>query len=331
METPMKIKLFLFSLSVLVLSSVVFGQLGIGNGRIKGSVKDEAGKALAGAKVLITNRTYKNTFTSYSDEKGQWSVAGIASGWYEFRVTMEGFPEVKSEMNVSFKNQLTQTLDVTLKKVQDLPKNAPISKNNAFAVFVNEGNELYRQKQFGESAAKYEQALKTNPSEYSVNINLGNCYLEMKEYDKAVDAYQKYLAGIKADKGSWNGQADAARVLSMIGRIYLDQNSIDKAKEYFKLAIDAFPNDEIIPYNLGEILFNQGQAEQAIEYLKIAIKLKESWAPPYLKLGYAYLNRGEYKFALESMKKFVELAPDDPQAPTVRKLIPQLEELAKKK
>jgi tetratricopeptide (TPR) repeat protein len=327
----MKKHVFPFAAVILGLSAALWGQLGMGNGRIKGTVKDEAGKMLAGAKILVTNQTYKNTFSATSDDKGRWSVAGVASGWYEIRVSMEGFPEAKSELNVSFVRQLTQTLDVTMKKVQVPSGKEPASKKNALAILVNEANALYQQKNYLEAAAKYGQALQSNPSEYALNVNLGNCHLEMGENDKALEAYLKFLADVKADKGTWNGNADAARVLSMIGRIYLDRGDVEKGKEYFKSAIDAFPNDEIIPFNLGEILFNQGQADQAIEYLQIAVKLKGDWAPPYLKLGYAYLNKGEYKSALESLKKFLELAPEDPQAATVKALIPQLEELAKKK
>ena len=51
---------------------------------------------------------------------------------------------------------------------------------------------------------------------------------------------------------------------------------------------------------------------------------------PLLRLGYAYLNQGQYDAALSSMKKFLELAPDDPQVPTIKNFLPELEKLAKK-
>ena len=42
-----------------------------------------------------------------------------------------------------------------------------------------------------------------------------------------------------------------------------------------------------------------------------------------------YLNKGKYRLAVDSLKKFVELAPDDPQAENIKNLIPKLEELIK--
>ena len=95
-------------------------------------------------------------------------------------------------------------------------------------------------------------------------------------------------------------------------------------------AIELFPNDEVLAFNVGEIFFNQGEAIKAIDYYKLATTIKEDWAPPYRQLGYAYLNKGEYQLAIDSLKKFMELAPDDPQALTIESLIPKLEEMVKK-
>ena len=82
--------------------------------------------------------------------------------------------------------------------------------------------------------------------------------------------------------------------------------------------------------NATTFLFKQGETEKAIEYFQTAIKIREKWSPPYLKIGYAFLQEGHYKSAEENLKKFLELSPDDPEAPTVRSLLPQIEDLAKK-
>lgn len=305
-------------------------QLGIGNGRIAGTIKDETGRPLEGARISITNMTYKNAFTRTSDRKGQWSLTGIASGRYEIKVSMEGYPDSETVLDVSFAQFLTQRLDVTLKKIAVTAKTEAPTRDQAFALLVKEGNALYGQKRYGEAAMKYASALAANPKSYGVNINLGNCLLELRELDRALEVYRAYLAGLEEDLGGWTGNAEAAQVLATIGRIHLERQDVEKGKEYFKLAIDAFPTDAVIPYNLGEILFNQGQSAEAIEYLKMAVQLRANWAPPHLKLGYAYLNRGEFEDARRSFAKFLELSPEDLQAPAVKALLPQVEDLAKK-
>jgi tetratricopeptide (TPR) repeat protein len=204
------------------------------------------------------------------------------------------------------------------------------AESEALASLLKEGNQLYNEKQYGEAAAKFQEILEKNPKVYQLHINIANCFREMKEYEKAIASYQAYLDRVAVDKGSLKAEPVTGTVLSSMGEISLALANPDKAKEYFKLAVDNFPTDEILAYNVGEIFFKQGQTDQAIDYLKMAIKIKESWAPPYLRLGYAYLNKGQYDLALDGLKKFLALAPDDPQAPTIKNLIPELEKLAKK-
>ncbi|GAI29233.1 unnamed protein product, partial [marine sediment metagenome] len=90
---------------------------------------------------------------------------------------------------------------------------------------------------------------------------------------------------------------------------------------------DNFPEDETLAFTVGEIFFKQGETDNAIEYFLLAVKIKENWAPTHRQLGYSYLNKGKYRLAVDSLKKFVELAPDDPQAENIKNLIPKLEEL----
>ncbi len=101
-------------------------------------------------------------------------------------------------------------------------------------------------------------------------------------------------------------------------------------KPRFRQAIEIFPEDETFAFNIGEIYFDRREIDSAIEYYQLAIKIKKKWAPPYLKMGYAYLNKSDYKGAIDNFKKFLEVAPDDPQASIIEGLIPKLEEMIKK-
>ena len=71
------------------------------------------------------------------------------------------------------------------------------------------------------------------------------------------------------------------------------------------------------------------ELEKAIEYYSLAVQIKPDWSLGHQKLGYAYLNNTDYKAAIASFKKFLELAPDDEAAETIRNLIPQLEKMIK--
>jgi tetratricopeptide (TPR) repeat protein len=328
----MKKEFILSAILIFGCNLVLYSQLGMGTGRIQGTVLDEEGKALQGATIKVQNVRYKNVLTTTSDKKGRWSLVGLASGPYTVAVALEGYEERKEEIMF---NQVTKSAfiwDVKLRRKGEAVTvvNPAKGENEALAALLKEGNRLYGEKQYADAVARFQEFLEKNPNVYQVHINIGNCFREMKDYDKAIIAYNVYLEKVVADKGSLKADNLAAALLSSMGEISLAQGNIDKAKESFKLAVDNFPTDEVLAYNVGEIFFKQGQTDQAIDYLNTAIKIKENWAPPYLRLGYAHLNKGQYALALENLKKFLVLAPDDPQASTIKNLIPDLEKLIKK-
>jgi tetratricopeptide (TPR) repeat protein len=319
--------IFIVSVICFSLSLDLSAQQGRGKGRIRGTVKDEAGNPIEGAKIVAQHLKYETTFTSESDKKGNWAVAGLGSGYFRITASKEGYGTVYQEMNVSQFSKKNPPLTFTIKKVQVADMNMPAIDDEGSIVLFEEGLDLFDQKKYAESAAKFEEFLGKNPTIYQTNINIGNCYREMGEYDKAIEAFNKVLEKVKEDQESIEGDESAARALAGIGETYFEQGNLEKAGEYLRQAVDNFPEDEALAFNVGEIYFKQGEIDRAIEYFQLAVKIKESWPLPHRKLGYAYLNKGNYKLAVDSLKKFVELAPDDPEAENIKNLIPKLEEL----
>jgi tetratricopeptide (TPR) repeat protein len=152
----------------------------------------------------------------------------------------------------------------------------------------------------------------------------------MGEYEKALETYNQILDHIKTEKATYEGDETAARALASIGQTYMKMGDLEKASDYLKQAMELYPDDETLAFNIGEIYFQQQQVDMAIEYYNKAAQINDTWAPPFRQLGYAYLNTGDYQGAVDAFKKFLEVAPDDPLAPTIENLIPQLEAMIKK-
>jgi len=302
-------------------------QQGRGKGRVKGTVVDEEGNPLEGVQITGQHLKFNTMFEGETDEKGKWAIAGLGTGLFRFTATKEGYEPAYRDVQVSQFSRKNPDIDFVLVKAQ--PTGIPALEDEAALEVFEEGNRLFKQEQYAEAVAKFEEFLERNPTVYQVNLNIGNCYRQLKEYDKALAAYQIILKKVMEEKGTYEDDESAARAMAGIGETYMLKGNLEKASEYMKQAIDLFPNDETLAFNVGEIFFNEGKADEAIEYYKLAAKIKEDWAPPYRQLGYAYLNKGEYQLAVESLKKFLELAPDDPQAPTIESLIPKLQEMIK--
>lgn len=329
----MKKRLILFAAMLMGYGLWAQAQLGMGTGRIKGTVCGETGEVLAGAKIKLENKSYKNTLTTTSDKKGRWSLVGLASGAYTITVTMDGYEDKTDQIDYREVTKQAFVWDIKLRAKGSHPEAAPNPlnrENEVLAALLESGKKLYAEKQYAKAVEIFSELLEKNPKVYPIYINIANCYREMPDYEKAIAAYQTYLDRLAADKGSISAEPVAGTVLSSMGEMAMAMGNTDKAGEYFKLAVETFPANEVLAYSIGEVFFKQNRAEQAIDYYKLALRAKETWAPPYLRLGYAYLNKGRYDDALASLKKFMELAPDDPQAPTVKNLLPELEKLVKK-
>jgi tetratricopeptide (TPR) repeat protein len=153
----------------------------------------------------------------------------------------------------------------------------------------------------------YEEFMSKNPGAYQVLLNIGDCYREKGDYDKAVETYNKLIAQSASDMTM--GKTLGAKGLAAIGLCYLRQNKIPEAQDYFKKSIELAPQDENLPYNVAEIYFSNGQADEAVRYFEMAIQIKPDWPDPYLRVAYAYLNKGDAPKAIENLEKFIKLEP----------------------
>lgn len=305
-------------------------QEGRGKGRIRGEVHDEAGNPIAGVQIVATHLQSGTAFTGKSNKKGAWAVAGLGTGYFRFTASIEGYETTYHEVRVSQFSKNNPPIEFTLKQAQVSDMSMSSIKDEGILALFDEGNQLYDQENYSEAAVKFEELLLSNPNIFLVNLNIGNCYREMGEYDKAVESYMKILDKVMEDKGSHEGDEWAAKAFAGLGETYIKKGDLDKASECLQKSIAIFPEDETLAFNVGEIYFNQREIDKAVEYYQKAIKINDKWGLPHLQLGYAYLNKGEYKAAIDSFKKFVEVVPEDPKAADIAVLIPQLETLIKK-
>ncbi len=332
-RTKMKDKnirvVFLISTLLIFVTLISLAQQGRGRGRIRGAVTDEEGNSLAGAKIIAENLEYGTKFETKSNKKGNWAIGGLASGYFLLGAELEGYLPASVKIQVSQFAQNNPPITVVLKKIFIPEASAPV-QDEIDATLLQEGNQLFSEKKYQEAVEKFEGFLEKNPDLYQVHINVGNCYKEMGEYDKAIAAFDVVLEKTREEKNTLDGDEKAAHALAGIGETYIMKGEVETAKSFLQQAIDIFPDDENMSFKIGEIYFKQGEAAKGIEFYDKAIQINSEWAAPYRQRGYAYLNLTNYKMAIESFKNFLELAPNDPQAPNIRNLIPKLEEMIKK-
>lgn len=321
-----KAKLQFFLLLVIIFASFhpAAAQAGRGKARIAGAVLDEQGNPVPKVKIVIELMA-RDTATreTTTNRNGEWVFMGLGSGNWQLTATAEGYIPTQTNVFVSQIGQNPKVV-VTLKKIAQMTESI---KKATDINLIEEAGQLFGERKYDEALALLQEFLEKNPTAYQTHINIGDCYKEMGEYEKAEQEYDLALESAKTDEDQ--GEEMMAKATAGKGDIYVRKGDLEKAQSFFKESIELLPENEILPYNVGEIYFANRNLDEAIEYYDIAIKIKPDWSPPYYKQGLVYLNKADYARAEENFKKFLEIDPNSDLAEQVRSMLDYLEKIKK--
>lgn len=109
---PGSLLFLLLCLLVLLPARMALGQTT--NGSFRGTITDQTGAAIGGAKVQVTNTGTRVSFEATTNDSGEYVIPSVPPGLYDIRVTMGGFETIESRAIELLVNQ-TVTLDYTMK------------------------------------------------------------------------------------------------------------------------------------------------------------------------------------------------------------------------
>ena len=151
---------------------------------------------------------------------------------------------------------------------------------------------------------EYQQAIncfKLAISESSVDSgavnNLGSCYLAIKQYDRAEQCFRKVM--------SMDAENDAARM--NLATVYMLTGQAEKAAELFDSYIQRHPDDLKASQAFATLLLDDGQWKKAAEMLMKIQQQAPELGPVYFKLGEALSHSSNKAAAIETIRKGVLL------------------------
>ena len=177
------------------------------------------------------------------------------------------------------------------------------------------GKAAFTAKDFPESIKQFKIAAEKNPSQDVIWANLGRAYDANKQYDEAIEAYQKAIA-IKAIESNYFLNLSLAQIGA--GKIDDSKASIEKAAALNPL------NAGQAYYNLGATLINRNKGAEAVDPLKKAIELDPKYGPAYFQLGLTLTGLGKLDEAPEYLQKCLDLGASCPDAATAKALVDTL-------
>ena len=282
-----------------------------GNGRINGKILDDQGKPAQNVQVRASRTGDALIMEAKTNEKGEWSLQGMAPGQWNFEFVKEGFDPQR--MQVQIADNRNPPIDMKLTKA------APaVDPNVELQTEMKKAAELQQAGKTADARKLIEDLLVKYPSVYRLHAFIATTYGDEKNYDKAIEHMKivvekepadidlkLFLAELLANKGD---KAEAQKILDSI-----DMTQVKDPVMFINQAI-------------GSI--NAGRADEAVAMLDKIGKQFPTRADVHYYRARANIVGKKMVEAKADLEKFISMAPPDArEMADAKKLLEQLKDV----
>ena len=310
--------LWLMACAALVAMAMTLPAAAQSTGLVRGVVKDAAGKPIEGAKILVEAEGNNRRFETKSDKKGEFVQIGLAPGPYKVTAEKDKAMSAPTPVNVRVSPGAPLTLVIGAGGGGGSPEVA--AKNAELKKTFEEGVTASRAGNHDEAIAKFNRAAELNATCYDCYYNIAYSQAQKKDLEKAEAAYKKAI----------ELKADYAEAYSGLANIYNMQRKFDEAATASAKAMElssggaaggAGGGNPDAMFNQGVILWNAGKIPEAKKQFEATIAAKPDHAEAHYQLGMALVNEGNLAGAGAEFEKYVQLAPNGPNAATAKGIL----------
>jgi len=144
----------------------------------------------------------------------------------------------------------------------------------------------------------------------------------IKNLTKAINAdYRAQMPRKDLRNGETEYEAAVARLGSSNAMAQYDNKEYAQAARGLASAVSRNPQDARAQYNLGRVLWAQGgakNAQPALEAYVAAVQADPTMAAPWRDIGVIFYELRDVKRAGQAFEKYLELAPNAPEAPQIQ-------------
>ena len=184
------------------------------------------------------------------------------------------------------------------------------------------GIEAYNAGAYVDAEAKLRMTLLGNPMNVMARYYLGLSLLHQKKLEEAVKELEKAKSELKeATSESQSDVPEGYQVDLALGQTFLELDAYENAWSALEAARLANPKSSDVYLYRGIYYYELKKYPKAAEDLETAIKLNSKNAYAYYYAGMAYSEMGSPDKMVEVFKIFLQLAPNSPEAPDVKKRV----------
>jgi len=164
-------------------------------------------------------------------------------------------------------------------------------------------------------AARMEQVRDVDPELLPVYSALARVYFDLERYDDSIAMANEYLAR----------EPNSGDVLGILYLAYDRVGMTAEAEEAFE-ALKGADSTHIsrVMEELGVSNFNSGNLQQATDLFERVLEIQPDHARAHYHLGLCYVSLGDIARGKEMLTRFVELAPEDPDAAVAQEMLATL-------
>jgi predicted Zn-dependent protease len=279
-----------------------------GKGQISGRILDDQGKPAANVQIRATRTGDALILEAKTNEKGEWSIPGMAAGKWNFAFQKEGFDPQRIEVDVVE----SKNAPIEMKLTKAVDPNVELQTEMKKAIALQQEGKL------ADARKLIEDLLVKYPSAHRLHAFVASTYEAEKNIDKAIEHMRivtekepaevdmkLYLAELLAIKGE---KAEAQKLMDSI-----DMTQVSDPTLFINMAINSI---------------NAGKGDEAVALLDKVGKQFPTRADIHYYRARANIVSKKMLEAKADLEKFISMAaPDAREMADAKKLLEQLKDV----
>jgi len=206
------------------------------------------------------------------------------------------------------------------------------SRDTAVRIY-NLGADASRAGQNAEAIADLKRAIEIDPKMEPAYSGIANVYYNQKNYPEALSTVDKLLELNPANTEAFRIRADVYRRMAAEAASHGDKakaKELEAKSQQAKAAVSGHAAKALAGgspdavFNQGVGLFNANDIAGATQAFEKVLEMKPGHPRAHYMLGLCYVNQGNSAKAREYLSKFIQLAPNDPDAKTAKEMLQSL-------
>lgn len=290
----------------LLVSSSVAAQDWRGMGRMNGTVKDDGGQPVEGVVVKVRRVGASGGLQATTNKKGEWVIAGIASGPWDLDFDKPGYETRKQSASIV---ELTRNppVETTLKKTAADPNVAIVSD-------LNKAADLIKLQKFADARAIYQDILAQHPEAHQVEPYIARTYYAEHNLEAAI---QHLRAALAKDPNN-------LEITLLLANLLAEQGDAEESQQLMARIDESKITAPVTLLNIGIGMLNAKKPDQALVWFEKTIARFPQYPDAYYYRGITRLQEGKTDGAKADLTKFVGMAPDAPEAATAKGILDKL-------